>query len=98
MYWTMDLYPFSWNPGAQKVIITMTDEIAQTTIGINCNQVAIMANDEGFKLFVFALPEHHNSFLSCVSGDRNRLYTPVTNSQTVFEQIRAIFDDLCLGR
>jgi len=98
MYWTMDLYPFSWNPGAQKVIITMTDEIAQTTTGLNCTQIATMANDDGFQLFVFALPEHHNSFLSCVSGDQDRLYTPVTNSQTVFEQIRAIFDDLCMGR
>jgi hypothetical protein len=51
----MDLYPFSWNPGVQKVIITMTDEIAQTTVGIHCNEIATMAHDEGFQLFVFAL-------------------------------------------
>ena len=98
MYWTMNLYPFSWNPGVQKVIITMTDEIAQTTIGVHCNEIATMAHDDGFQLFVFALPAHHNSFLACVNGEQDRLYTPVTNSQTVFEQIRAIFDDLCISR
>ena len=30
MYWSMNTYPFSWRPDAQKVIITMTDEEAQT--------------------------------------------------------------------
>ena len=76
----------------------MTDEIAQTTVGMNCNEIATMAHDEGFQLFVFALSAHHNSFLACVGGEQDRLYTPVANSQTVFEQIRAIFDDLCMGR
>jgi hypothetical protein len=52
MYWTMDLYPFSWNPGVQKVIITMTDEIAQTTVGIHCNEIATMAHDEGRICFI----------------------------------------------
>ena len=98
MFWTMRLYPFSWAPGAQKVIITMTDEMAQTTIGKDCAEISAIAQDDAFELFVFALRPHHNTFLNCVHGDRNRLYTPVTNSQTVFEQIRAIFDDLCMGR
>jgi hypothetical protein len=98
MYWTMTLYPFTWTPGAQRVIITMTDEVAQTTIGMNCAEIATIAHDEAFQLFVFALQAHHNSFLACVGDNRDRLYTPVTNSQTVFEQIRAIFEDLCILR
>ena len=98
MFWTMRLYPFSWAPGAQRVIITMTDEMAQTTIGKDCAEISAIAQDDAFELFVFALRPHHNTFLNCVHGDRNRLYTPVTNSQTVFEQIRAIFEDLCIGR
>ena len=98
MFWTMRLYPFSWTPGAQRVIITMTDEMAQTTIGKDCAEISAIAQDDAFELFVFALRPHHNTFLNCVHGDRNRLYTPATNSQTVFEQIRAIFEDLCIGR
>ena len=98
MFWTMRLYPFSWTPGAQRVIITMTDEMAQTTIGKDCAEISAIAQDDAFELFVFALRPHHNTFLNCVHGDRNRLYTPVTNSQTVFEQIRAIFEDLCIDR
>ena len=98
MFWTMSLYPFTWSPGSQKVIITMTDEIAQTSIGKSCTEISIMAQDNRYELFVFALPDHHNSFLNCVQGDRDRLYTPVTDSDTVFRQIRTIFDDLCVGR
>ena len=98
MFWTMRFYPFSWNPGAQRVIITMTDEMAQTITGKNCAEISTIAQDDSFELFVFALQSHHNTFLNCVQGDRNRLYTPVTNSQTVFEQIRAIFEDLCISR
>jgi len=98
MLWTMDqTYPFTWNPLSQKVIITMTDEIAQTITGTSCPQVAMIAAESGYKLYVFALQEHHNSFLACVDNDPDKLYTPVTNSQTVFEQIKAIFEDLCLG-
>lgn len=98
MLWIMNsTYAFSWNPGSQKVIITMTDEIAQTVVGTGCSQIAMMANERGYELFVFALPEHHNSFILCVDNEQDRLYTPVTNSQTVFEQIKAIFEHLCLG-
>ena len=98
MLWTMDsTYLFSWSPGSQKVIITMTDEIAQTILGTTCPQVAMMASDHRYELFVFALQEHHNSFLACVDNNQDRLYTPTVNSETVFQQIRQIFEDLCLG-
>jgi len=98
MYWTMNRYPFSWRPEAQKVVITMTDEIAQTIISMTCLEVATHADNYGYELFVFALQEHHRSFLDCVGGNRDRLYSPTANSETVFYQIRAIFEDLCVGR
>jgi len=98
MYWTMNRYPFSWRPEAQKVVITMTDEIAQTIRSMTCQEVATHANNYGYELFVFALQEHHRSFLDCVGGNRDRLYSPTANSETVFYQIRAIFEDLCVGR
>ena len=98
MLWTMDsTYLFSWGAGSQKVIITMTDEIAQTILGTTCPQVAAMAADQRFELFVFALQEHHNSFLACVGNNQDRLFTPAVNSETVFLQIRQIFEDLCIG-
>ena len=97
MFWTMKTYPFSWRPGAQKVIITMTDEIAQTILGKHCDEISRIAIEEGFELFVFALQPHHSTFLLCVHGENRRLYTPVSNSQVVFEQIRSIFEDLCIG-
>ena len=92
------MYPFSWTPGSQKVIVLMTDEIAQTISGQSVADVNSFAMDQGFEIFVFALPEHHNSFLGMVRGDSNRLYTPAVNSETVFLQIRQIFEDLCIGR
>ena len=97
MFWTMQTYPFSWRPGAQKVIITMTDEEAQTVLPMTCYEVEAIANNFGYELFVFALEQHHNTFLACVGGDSDRLYTPAANSETVFLQIRQIFEDLCLG-
>jgi hypothetical protein len=98
MLWSMNsTYAFSWSPGSQKVIITMTDEIAQTILGTTCPQVAMMADERHYELFVFALPEHHNSFLVCVDNNQDRLFTPAVNSETVFLQIRQIFEDLCLG-
>ena len=99
MLWTMDsTYLFSWAPGFQKVIITMTDEIAQTILGTTCPQIAMMASERHYELFVFALQEHHNSFLACVDNNQDRLYTPAVNSETVFQQIKQIFNDLCIGR
>jgi hypothetical protein len=99
MYWSMNEYPFSWRPDAQKVIITMTDEEAQTTFSHpkTCFEIAEHADNFGFELFVFALQQHHNTFINCVRGRRDRLYTPTANSETVFLQIRAIFEDLCMG-
>jgi hypothetical protein len=98
MLWTMNsTYAFSWSPGSQKVIITMTDEIAQTILGTTCPQVAMMAAEHHYKMFVFALREHHNSFLACVDNNQDRLFTPAVNSETVFLQIRQIFEDLCVG-
>lgn len=98
MLWTMDsTYLFSWSSGSQKVIITMTDEIAQTILGTTCPQVAMMADERRYELFVFALQEHHNSFLACVDNNQDRLFTPAVNSETVFLQIRQIFEDLCIG-
>ena len=76
----------------------MTDEIAQTISGNNVADVNSFATDQGFEIFVFALPEHHNSFLGMVRGEASRLFTPVVNSETVFLQIRQIFEDLCIGR
>lgn len=96
--WSMNgMYPFSWAPGSQKVIVLMTDEIAQTISGKNVADVNNFAIDQGFEIFVFALPEHHNSFLGMVRGEFGRLYTPTANSETVFQQIRQIFEDLCIG-
>ena len=97
MFWSMTLYPFSWRSGAQKVIITMTDEVAQTVLGKNCAEISSIAQDELFELFVFALQPHHNTFLACVHGEQRRLFTPAVNSETVFIQIRQIFEDLCIG-
>ena len=97
--WSMNgQYPFSWTDGSQKVIILMTDEVAQTVTGRNVIEVNDHANDQGFEIFVFALPEHHNSFLPMVRGEQDRLYTPVVNSETVFLQIKQIFEDLCIGQ
>jgi len=96
--WSMDgTYAFSWGQTSQKVIILMTDEVAQTTTGKTVMEVNDHAMDQGFQIFVFALPEHHNSFLTMVRGEVDRLYTPTANSETVFQQIRQIFEDLCLG-
>tara|TARA_R100000808_G_C2150987_1_gene159916 strand:- start:2944 stop:4203 length:1260 start_codon:yes stop_codon:yes gene_type:complete len=96
--WSMEgLYPFSWDLGNQKVIILMTDEVAQTITGREVTQVNDHAVQNGFEIFVFALPEHHHSFLGMVRDDQDRLYTPAVNSQTVFQQIRQIFEDLCIG-
>ena len=98
MRWTMDgTYPFTWRPNSQKVIITMTDEIAQTITGTGCPQVGMIAAEQHYELFVFALQDHHNSFLACVDNDSNRLYTPVADSTVIFNQIKSIFEDLCLG-
>ena len=96
--WSMDgSYPFTWTPGSQKVIILMTDEIAQTITGQNVAQVNLYAIENGYQIFVFALPEHHASFLQMVRGEQDRLYTPMANSETVFQQIKQIFEDLCIG-
>ena len=69
--WSMDgNYPFAWTPGSQKVIILMTDEQAQTTTSQNTALVNAYATDQGFEIFVFALQEHHNSFLAMVRGSK----------------------------
>ena len=97
--WSMDgSYPFAWTPGSQKVIILMTDEVAQTITGKNVAEVNLYAIENRFEIFVFALPEHHASFIQMVRGDSDRLFTPAVNSETVFLQIRQIFEDLCIGR
>ena len=90
-------YIYSWNPGSQKVIIIMTDEIAQTVTGTPVAEVNQIAVDGGFEIFVFALPEHHNMFIHLVRGEQNTLYSPSVNSATVFQQIKQIFNDLCIG-
>jgi hypothetical protein len=96
--WCMDgSYPFTWTVNSQKVIILMTDEIAQTITGKNVVQVDLHATENNFEIFVFALPEHHTSFIQMVRGDADRLYTPTVNSETVFLQIKQIFEDLCIG-
>ena len=96
--WSMNgMYPFSWDLGSQKVIILMTDELAQTVTGKNVSEVNDYAVENGFEIFVFALPEHHNSFITMVRDEQDRLYTPAANSETVFRQIRQIFEDLCVG-
>ena len=96
--WSMNgSYLFGWTPGSQKVIILMTDEIAQTIISNNVAQVNAHATEHGFEIFVFALPEHHASFLQMVRGEQDRLFTPTANSETVFLQIKQIFEDLCIG-
>jgi len=96
--WSMNgTYPFAWNSGSQKVIILMTDEIAQTITEQTVLDVNSYALDQGFEIFVFSLPEHHNSFLGMVRGEQGRLHTPTANSETVFRQIRQIFEDLCIN-
>jgi hypothetical protein len=76
----------------------MTDEQAQTVIGKSCTEISAIAQYELFELFVFALQPHHNTFLACVHGEQRRLFTPAVNSETVFLQIKSIFEDLCIGR
>jgi len=77
----------------------MTDEEAQTMYShpMTCFEVGELSNTLGFELFVFALEQHHNTFINCVRGERDRLYTPTANSETVFLQIKNIFQDLCIG-
>jgi len=96
--WIMNgSYAYSWASGSQKVIIIMTDEEAQTVTATPIVDVNQMAIDGNFEIFVFALPQHHNVFLGLVRGEQDRLYSPSVNSATVFQQIRDIFDDLCVG-
>jgi len=96
--WIMNgSYLYSWAPGSQKVIIIMTDEQAQTVTATPIADVNQMAIDDGFEIFVFALPEHHNIFIRLVRGEQDRLYSPSVNSATVFQQIKQIFEDLCVG-
>ena len=90
-------YYYSWAPSSQKVIIIMTDEQAQTVTATPITDVNQMAIDGGFEIFVFALPEHHNIFIRLVRGEQDRLYSPSVNSATVFQQIKQIFNDLCVG-
>jgi hypothetical protein len=96
--WCMNgLYDLSWDIMGQKVIILMTDEIAQSVANQNVHQVNNYAIQNGFEIFVFALPEHHASFIDMVRGEQDRLFTPAVNSETVFLQIKRIFEDLCVG-
>ena len=60
-------------------------------------QVKNSLSKAGFEIFVFALPEHHTSFIQMVRGEQDRLFTPAVNSETVFLQIKQIFEDLCIG-
>ena len=96
--WCMDgIYEFSWDIAGQKVIILMTDEVAQSVDNQNVQQVNNYAVQNGFEVFVFALPEHHASFIGMVREEQDRLFTPAVNSETVFLQIKRIFEDLCTG-
>jgi hypothetical protein len=95
--WCMNgLYDLSWDIMGQKVIILMTDEIAQSVANQNVHQVNDYAVQNGFEIFVFALPEHHASFIHMVRGEQDRLFTPAVNSETVFLQIKRIFENLCI--
>ena len=98
LLWTMNgTYPFSWSEDAQKVIITMTDEQAQSIIGTNQITIREMSIDLGFELFVFARPEDHISFSIAMRGQARRMFSPSVDSATVFRQIKRIFEDLCVG-
>ena len=97
LLWTMNgRYSFSWEITNQHVIILMTDEEAQTMASTNAIQVRDLANDLGFEIYIFALPEHHSVFLRIVNEAANRMFTPQADSATVFRQIRSIFNDLCI--
>lgn len=94
--WCMNgIYEFSWDIAGQKVIILMTDEVAQSVDNQNVQQVNNYAVQNGFEVFVFALPEHHASFIGMVREEQDRLFTPAVNSETVFLQIKRIFENLC---
>jgi len=98
LLWTMNgTYPFSWSEDSQKVIITMTDERAQSIIGTDQITIRQMSIDLGFELFVFARPEDHISFSIAMRGQARRLFSPSVDSVTVFQQIKQIFEDLCVG-
>ena len=98
------MYPFAWTPGSQKVIILMTDEIAQTIVGNNVAQVNAHATDQGFEIFVFALQEHHpNGFVRflcsfCVQANNvikvgissDRRYGPVMNYELALKIARRL--------
>lgn len=93
-------FGFSFAEDSQKVIILMTDEQGQSRSNptISSNDCRNLARENGFELYVFGLLPHWPSFSQALNHDQSRYFSPSVDSNTVFEQIRAIFDDLCQGR
>ena len=80
-----------------KGFIIMTDEAAQSIDNNTAYEVGNHAADNGFEIFVFALENDHGSFTHLVQGDQSHLFVPVANPLTVFQQIKQIFEDICVG-
>jgi len=84
---------------SQKVIILMTDEEGQTYndpagTPMSCFE---LARDNFFNIYIFALTQHWTSFAAIIDSNQTRYFSPSVNSSVVFQQIRSIFDGLCLG-
>ena len=92
-------FQFSFSSDTQKVIILMTDEQGQTHDGTFTSQEDCrdLARDNDFDIFIFASTHDWISFATIINDDRSRYFSPSSNSQTVFTQIKTIFDGLCVN-
>jgi hypothetical protein len=101
LLWIMDgTYDLAWSPNAQRVIILMTDEISQSVTMPPTTQSMVRAEslNGGYSIFVFVPTDFQSSFAEVVNEDPDRLFTPSMDANTVFTQIRSIFDGLCIPR
>ena len=83
----------------QKVVIIMTDEEGQSLTIPHHSQTSCrrLVQDLGYEVFIFALQEHYPSFSVIINNDATHYFSPSADAQTVFQQIKSIFDGLCVG-
>ncbi|MCS5551080.1 MAG: MopE-related protein [Gammaproteobacteria bacterium] len=90
---------FSFLEDSQKVIILMTDEEGQSrnVPSMSQSHCQTLARQNVFELYIFGPQQHWASFMTVLSNDQSRYFSPSSDAATVFQQIRDIFDDLCVG-
>jgi len=90
---------FSFEENSQKVIILMTDEEGQTRNQppMSSSHCQTLARQHNFELYIFGPQIHWASFMTALDNDQSRYFSPSADAGTVFQQIRDIFDDLCVG-